>query len=55
MTQVNFYEGLSAVCGNGSPIARNGIGIYTTVFNTSMTGSFLNADGDMLIVIQLGK
>ena len=52
----DFVEGLFTVAGNGSAAAQNGIGVHLYVANKSMQGRFFyNADGEMLIVPQLGR
>jgi len=51
----DFVRGLQTICGAGSPLARSGYAIHVYAANASMTKSCLgNADGDMLIVPQLG-
>ena len=52
---VDFVRGLTTLCGAGSPLARSGYAVHVYAANASMTDScFGNADGDMLIVPQLG-
>jgi len=52
----DFVEGLRTVAGNGSPEQQSGCGIHWYVANRSMTGRFFyNADGELLIVPQLGR
>ena len=52
---VDFVRGLSTLCGAGSPLARSGYAVHVYAANASMKSSCLgNADGDMLIVPQLG-
>ena len=57
---VDFVDGLSAVCGAGDCGLKSGVCIYNFAVNTpmlrsSMQGkSMCNADGDFLIVPQLG-
>ena len=53
---VDFVRGLSTLCGAGSPLARSGYAVHVYAANASMAGSCLgNADGDMMIVPQLGQ
>eukprot|EP00759_Apiculatamorpha_spiralis_P033688 PhF_6_TR34971/c0_g1_i1/m.50787/K00451/HGD, hmgA; homogentisate 1,2-dioxygenase len=50
-----WVEGLIPYAGAGSPDVKQGLTIYMYSCNTSMVDSaFCNADGDMLIVPQLG-
>lgn len=52
----DFVDGLVTFAGNGSPDAQGGCGIHLYVANRSMTDRvFYNADGEMLIVPQLGR
>lgn len=52
----DFVAGLRTVAGNGSPEQQNGCGIHWYVANRSMTDRFFyNADGELLIVPQLGR
>ncbi|HWW33344.1 MAG TPA: homogentisate 1,2-dioxygenase [Steroidobacteraceae bacterium] len=51
----DFVAGLVTVAGNGSPELQSGCGIHWYVANRSMGGRFFcNADGELLIVPQLG-
>ena len=51
----DFVEGLYTMGGNGSPDAHAGVGIHLYAANRDMVGRyFYNADGEMLIVPQLG-
>jgi homogentisate 1,2-dioxygenase len=54
---VDFLHGIYTYCGAGSPTIKNGIGIYMYSCNTSMADNtaFYSADGDFLIVPQLGE
>eukprot|EP00002_Diphylleia_rotans_P004047 TRINITY_DN1290_c0_g1_i1.p1 TRINITY_DN1290_c0_g1~~TRINITY_DN1290_c0_g1_i1.p1 ORF type:complete len:457 (-),score=82.21 TRINITY_DN1290_c0_g1_i1:384-1754(-) len=53
--KVDFLQGLKSICGAGSPQMKSGIAIHVYTANTSMgSRSFVNADGDMLIVPQQG-
>lgn len=53
--KVDFVRGLRTVCGAGDPSSRTGLAIHVYVANTSMeNAAFYNADGDFLIVPQLG-
>lgn len=52
----DFIDGLFTVAGNGGAAAQSGIGIHVYAANDSMRGRyFYNADGEMLIVPQLGR
>ncbi len=51
----DFVDGLVTMAGNGSPQAMAGCGIHVYAANQSMTDRFFcNADGELLIVPQLG-
>jgi len=51
----DFIDGLVTMGGNGSPQAMAGCGIHVYAANQSMTDRFFcNADGELLIVPQLG-
>ncbi|KYQ57382.1 Homogentisate 1,2-dioxygenase [Trachymyrmex zeteki] len=53
--EVDFIEGLHTLCGAGDPKMRQGIAIHVYLCNASMKDrAFYNADGDFLIVPQLG-
>lgn len=53
---VDFVDSLQTLAGAGDVRARNGLQIYIYSFNKSMEKrAFCNADGDMLIVPQLGN
>ncbi len=55
-TPTDFIDGLFTVAGNGGAAAQHGIGIHLYAANKSMQGRyFYNADGEMLIVPQLGR
>ena len=52
----DFVDGLVSFAGNGDPHAQSGCGIYLYAVNRSMQQrAFYNADGEMLIVPQLGR
>src|SRR6201991_3292419 len=52
----DFVAGLRTVAGNGSPEQQSGCAIHWYVTNQSMTDRFFyNADGELLIVPQLGR
>ena len=54
--KVNFFQGITTMCGAGEPASKAGIGIHGYACNTSMhKTSFYSADGDMLIVPQEGQ
>jgi homogentisate 1,2-dioxygenase len=51
-----FVEGMVTMAGNGDSSVHSGVGIHVYAANTSMTDTFFyNADGEMLIVPQLGR
>jgi homogentisate 1,2-dioxygenase len=50
----DFVEGLTTIGGNGNAAVQNGVAIHMYCANRSMTRFFWNADGEMLIVPQLG-
>jgi len=52
----DFIDGLFTMAGNGGPSAQHGVGIHLYAANKSMQNRFFyNADGEMLIVPQLGR
>ena len=52
----DFVEGLVSMAGNGDALVQSGAGIYVYAANRSMTKrAFYNADGELLIVPQLGR
>ncbi|MFZ0562542.1 MAG: homogentisate 1,2-dioxygenase [Terriglobales bacterium] len=52
----DFIDGLVTMAGNGNTHIHSGVGIHIYVANTSMTERFFyNADGEMLIVPQMGR
>ncbi len=52
----DFVEGIVTYAGNGDPHAQSGCGIHLYAANRSMVQrAFYNADGEMLIVPQLGR
>ncbi|XP_043254477.1 homogentisate 1,2-dioxygenase [Colletes gigas] len=53
--EVDFVDGLHTICGAGDCRTRQGIAIHTYLCNASMRDkAFYNADGDFLVVPQLG-
>ena len=55
-TATDFVDGIVTYAGNGDPHAQSGCGIHLYAANRSMTQrAFYNADGEMLIVPQLGR
>ena len=55
-TATDFIEGLYTMGGNGGPDAHTGVAIHLYAANRDMQGRyFYNADGEMLIVPQLGR
>ena len=53
-TPTDFVAGLVTMGGNGSPDAGSGCAIHLYAANRSMERFFYNADGELLIVPQLG-
>ncbi|MDX1454670.1 MAG: homogentisate 1,2-dioxygenase [Gammaproteobacteria bacterium] len=54
--KTDFIDGIFTVAGNGSPETQGGCGVHMYCANASMEGRyFYNADGEMLIVPQLGR
>ena len=52
----DFLQGLVTYAGSGDPHAQSGCGIHLYAANRSMSNrAFYNADGEMLIVPQLGR
>lgn len=52
----DFLDGLVTMAGNGDPAAQSGCAIHLYAANRSMDGRFFsNADGEMLIVPQMGR
>ena len=55
-TPTDFIDGLVTLAGNGGAGEQSGVGIYVYTANRSMQGRFFyNADGELLIVPQLGS
>jgi homogentisate 1,2-dioxygenase len=53
---IDFVEGMRLMCGAGCPALKDGLAIYLYIANKSMTNkAFYNADGDYLIVPQVGS
>jgi len=53
--KVDFIQGLTTYCGTGDATLKTGVAIHYYTCNTSMVDKgFYNADGDFLIVPQLG-
>ena len=53
---MDFIDGLFTMAGNGGPQQLTGVGIHMYVANRDMDGRFFyNADGELLIVPQLGR
>jgi homogentisate 1,2-dioxygenase len=54
--RTNFVEGIVTMAGNGDSSVHSGVGIHVYAANDSMlTTFFYNADGEMLIVPQMGR
>jgi homogentisate 1,2-dioxygenase len=52
----DFLDGIITMAGNGSPAGQTGCAVHIYAANQSMSGRFFfNADGEMLILPQLGK
>ena len=52
----DFVDGLTTMAGNGDALIHSGVAIHIYTANKSMTDRFFfNADGEMLIVPQLGR
>lgn len=51
----DFIDGLITVAGNGAHATHTGCAIHVYAANRSMQRFFYNADGELLIVAQLGK
>jgi homogentisate 1,2-dioxygenase len=52
----DFVSGIVTLGGNGDPATQDGLGIHLYAANTSMQDRFFyNADGEMLILPQLGR
>jgi homogentisate 1,2-dioxygenase len=53
--EVDFLDGISAVCGSGDPASKSGLAIYLYGATKSMGNRVMhNSDGDFLIVPQQG-
>jgi homogentisate 1,2-dioxygenase len=53
---VDFVRGIQTVGGNGDPTLKEGLAVHVYVTNVSMEKTaFVNNDGDMLILPQLGR
>ena len=50
----DFIDGLVTMCGGGDALTHTGVGIHLYRANQSMSGAFMNADGELLIVPQQG-
>jgi homogentisate 1,2-dioxygenase len=54
--ETDFVEGINTIAGCGDLFAQTGLGIHIYACNKSMTDRFFyNADGEMLIVPELGR
>ena len=55
-TPCDFLDGIVTMAGNGNPATQQGCAVHIYAANQSMSGRFFaNADGEMLVVPQLGK
>jgi homogentisate 1,2-dioxygenase len=53
--RVDFIDGIRTLCGNGTPLMQTGMAIHVYCATASMVDRvFMNADGEFLIVPQLG-
>ncbi len=50
----DFIDGLNTIATNGDASLQRGVAVHVYAANTSMTRYFYNADGELLIVAQLG-
>ena len=54
--RTDFIDGLVTMAGNGNALTHSGVAIHVYVANSSMKDRFFyNADGEMLIVPQMGR
>jgi homogentisate 1,2-dioxygenase len=51
----DFIDGLTTIGGNGDAAAQAGVAVHIYRANKSSTRFFWNADGEMLVVAQLGR
>ena len=51
----DFVDGLATIAGSGSPAAQHGLAVHVYRANRSMKRYFWNADGEMMLVPQLGR
>jgi homogentisate 1,2-dioxygenase len=51
----DFVDGLTTIAGSGSPAAQHGLAVHVYRANRSMKRYFWNADGEMMLVPQLGN
>ena len=55
-TPCDFLDGIITIAGNGGPAGQTGCAVHIYAANQSMSGRFFaNADGEMLVLPQLGK
>jgi homogentisate 1,2-dioxygenase len=55
-TPTDFVDGIVTIGGNGDPALQSGAGIHVYAANAPMRDRFFyNADGEMLVVLQLGR
>jgi homogentisate 1,2-dioxygenase len=53
--KVDFLDGMQTMCGAGDPALKDGVAIHAYACNAPMCDrAFCNADGEMLVVPQLG-
>jgi len=54
-SRVDFIEGMQTLCGAGNPCMHDGVAIHVYSCNSPMSDrAFCNADGELLVVPQLG-
>ena len=51
---LDFIDGLRTMVVNGDAHAQTGVAVHLVLANTSMQRAFVNADGEMLLIPQLG-
>ena len=54
-SKTDFLDGMQTMCGAGNPLVKDGVAIHMYACNAPMADrAFCNADGEMLVVPQLG-
>jgi homogentisate 1,2-dioxygenase len=55
-TPTDFVDGITTIAGNGDSFSQTGIAVHIYAFNKGMASRyFYNADGEMLIVPEMGR